>query len=196
MLSYYLKSKGYSSQDFEGNCAQVYPQVLDLIELSRSAKTIMEIGFNAGHSAEAFLHTNPDCKVTSFDLGVHEYTKVGKEYIDAAFKNRHTLILGDSLETVPKFVEENPNTKFDILFIDGNHEYEYAKHDLLNCQKLAHTNSIVILDDTMFQEAFQAPFNIGPTKAWKESIEEGIIKEIFHVDYFAGRGMAWGTYII
>jgi hypothetical protein len=40
----------------------------------------MNIGFNDGHSAEIFLQTNKNLKLTSFDLGEHDYVNVSKEY--------------------------------------------------------------------------------------------------------------------
>jgi predicted O-methyltransferase YrrM len=39
-----------------------------LKEYAPHAKRIMEIGFNAGHSADLFLRTNPDAQVVSFDI--------------------------------------------------------------------------------------------------------------------------------
>ena len=63
---------------------------------------ILEIGFNAGHSAELWLSVKPNIKVTSFDIGTHSYLTLGKDFIDRKFPGRHTLILGDSRETLPK----------------------------------------------------------------------------------------------
>ena len=66
----------------------------------------MEIGFNAGHSAELFLSNNKNINVLSFDIGGHQYVKYGKEFIDNKYPNRHALILGDSVQTVPSFAEK------------------------------------------------------------------------------------------
>jgi hypothetical protein len=38
----------------------------------------LEIGFNAGHSAEVFLKNNKDLILTSFDLGEHNYVTTAK----------------------------------------------------------------------------------------------------------------------
>ena len=55
---------------------------------------------------------------------------VGKKYIDITYPRRHSLVVGDSRETVPKFEFENG---ISAIFIDGDHSYEYAKADLVNC---------------------------------------------------------------
>ena len=82
--------------------------------------------------------------VTSFDLGEHPYVTHAKEYIDAYYPGRHSLILGDSTVTVPKCIG-----KYDVIFIDGGHDYEVASADLQNAKKLARKNTIV-MDDTMY----------------------------------------------
>ncbi len=194
MLSEYLKSKGFSC--FEGYSQQVPKQVERLKELIKGNNIIevMEIGFNAGHSAEIFLSTNLNIKLTSFDIGIHNYTAIGKEYIDITYPNRHTLILGDSTQSVVKYIEENPNKKFDLLFIDGGHEYGVAKADITNCKRLAHKDSVVIVDDIV-KNGIRS-WNLGPNRAWKEELENKSIKELYFEEYEAGRGMAWGKYIV
>jgi predicted O-methyltransferase YrrM len=118
----------------EGHCQLNSQQVEDLILLTNKPNIkVMEIGFNAGHSAETFLKNNKDLSLISFDIGVHEYVKTSKEFIDNIYPNRHTLILGNSKETIPEFIKNNKNTKFDVVFIDGAHDYETAKIDVENC---------------------------------------------------------------
>jgi len=142
----------------------------------------MEIGFNAGHSAETFLQ-NTTGHVTSFDLGEHPYVHVAKEYIDTMYPGRHTLILGDSRETVPQCKDT-----FDLLFIDGGHEYDIAKEDLKNCIPLAKPEAIFIMDDTIYTPEWVQAYTVGPTQAWLES---DVVK-VGAMDYCNGMGMSWG----
>jgi predicted O-methyltransferase YrrM len=128
----------------------------------------MEIGFNAGHSAELFLKNNKELTLTSFDLGEHNYVMAAREYIDFTYPNRYTLIFGDSRRTVPFYLQNNKDTKFDFIFIDGGHQYEIAKTDMENCFHLAHENTIVALDDTMFTSEWEEYYILGPTRTWEE----------------------------
>jgi hypothetical protein len=192
-LQQFLFNKGFNN--FEGYCQQLPNQVYDLKRLtSNSNINMMEIGFNAGHSADIFLQ-NKDLKLTSFDLGEHKYVSYAKEYIDSTYPDRHTLILGDSTVTVPLYIKDNKDVKFDIIFIDGGHEYNIVKNDMENCMKLAHSDTIVILDDTMFIKEWTEVYTLGPTKIWDEYLEQNKINEINRFHYYVGRGMVYGKYI-
>jgi hypothetical protein len=193
-ITQFLHSRGFFN--FEGYSQQVPNQVKDLINLTSGSNiNIMEIGFNAGHSAEVFLQNNPSLMLTSFDLGSHEYVYTAKEYIDTNYPNRHTLILGDSTISIPKFINNNPDKTFDLIFIDGGHDYPIANADLENCRQLANKDTIVIMDDTSYIHEWQNGHTFGPTKTWIEHLNNGTVIEINKVDYEPGRGMSWGKYV-
>ena len=60
-LTAFLNNRGIHSFD-EGHSQQVPQQVEDLIRLTNAPNiTVLEIGFNAGHSAEVFLKTIQIC---------------------------------------------------------------------------------------------------------------------------------------
>ena len=192
-ITEFLNARGFHL--FEGYSQEVLQQVEDLIQLTNKSNIkVMEIGFNAGHSADVFLRNNSNLTLTSFDLGEHNYGLVAKEFIDITYPNRHTLILGDSRETVPKFIDENKDTKFDVIFIDGGHAYDIATADIDNCFQLAHKDTIVILDDTTFTAGWDKEWTIGPTRAWVNNLVNNRIAEIARKEYTPGRGMSWGKY--
>jgi len=191
----FLNSRGF--HHFEGYSQQVPRQVEDLILLTNKPNLhVMEIGFNAGHSAEVFLKNNNDLTLTSFDLGRHDYVATAKEYIDSTYPNRHTLILGDSRITVPIYSQNNKDAKFDIIFIDGGHEYEIVKADMENCFHFAHNDTIVVLDDTTFTIGWGNIHTFGPTLTWTEYLQQNKIVELNRTDYCVGRGMSWGKYVL
>ena len=193
-LNDYLNNKGLYPT--EGYSQEISQQVEDLINLtSKPNIKVMEIGFNAGHSAEVFLQNNKSLTLTSFDLNEHDYVIPARGYIDSVFPNRHKLIIGDSRTSIPNYLQKNKGDKFDVIFIDGGHDYEIAKTDMENCFHLAHKDTIVILDDTMFTGCWERDWTIGPTKTWRELIQQNKIIEINHKDYREGRGIAWGKYV-
>jgi predicted O-methyltransferase YrrM len=194
-ITSFLNSRGFYS--FEGYSQQVPKQVEDLKILTNKPNlNVMEIGFNAGHSAEVFLQNNKELTLTSFDLGGNDYVNAAKEYIDATYPNRHNLILGDSRITIPIYLKNNKDSKFDIIFIDGGHTYEIAKTDMENCFHLAHKYTIVMLDDTIFTKGWEKGYTIGPTRTWTEHLKQNKIIELNRKDYCNGRGMCWGKYIL
>jgi predicted O-methyltransferase YrrM len=156
-----------------------------------NARLVAEIGFNTGLSSHAFLEAHPDVEVVSFDLGATRWVPTAKKLIDRRFPGRHTLILGDSRETVPKFKASNPEVAFDLVFIDGGHAYEIARADLVNMHELASDSTAVIMDDLVPQFAFGA----GPTKAWNDAIIEGLVRQEERVRDGRMRGWALGRYV-
>ena len=177
----------------EGHIDQIPDQVVDLINLTSFPNIkIMEIGFNAGNSAEVILKNNPQSTLVSFDIGYHDYVEHSKKYIDFMYPNRHTLIIGNSVYKVPEFIENNKGIVFDVIFIDGGHDYETAKHDFENSLKLANEDTIIILDDVQYSPELIEGWNIGPNKVWSEFVNENKIKEINKFSYSKGRGMCVG----
>ncbi len=190
-ITEFLNSRGF--YQFEGNISECNLAINDLILLtSKPNIKVMEIGFNGGHSAEIILENNKLSTLLSFDLGDHDYVLHAKEYIENTFPGRHSLILGDSKITVKKFIEENPEEKFNVIFIDGGHDCETAKSDMENCLLLSGPNTIIIFDDTCFTPGWEADWTIGPTKVWNEFLRENKIIEFGRRDYRYGRGMAYG----
>jgi predicted O-methyltransferase YrrM len=136
-------------------------------------RLIAEIGFNAGLSSYTFLEANPYAHVYSFDLGEHDYVHPAKDHIDAVFPRRHTLILGDSTQTVPKFRASGRVPRFDLVFIDGGHSYEVAKTDLQNMKGLADRDTVLVFDDLVPWKFWGE----GPTRAWQEALEDGYVDQ-------------------
>jgi predicted O-methyltransferase YrrM len=195
-LDSYLTYSGLNVNTFEGHVKQVPNQanILSSYSEKNNVKTVLEIGFNAGHSSDVFLKSNENVTVTSFDIGTHNYVIYGKSYIDQTYSFRHKLIIGDSMKTLPNFITNSIDTKYDIIFIDGSYSYDVSYSDLVNCKSLAHKDTIVIMDDVT--NAGNETYNKGPSKAWKDAIAQKIILEDDHFEFNQWRGMSVGKYII
>jgi predicted O-methyltransferase YrrM len=147
-------------------------------------KKIGETGFNMGHSALTFLNNTNESKVWSFDCNRHEYTMIGKEFIDNEYPDRLHLICGDSTKTLPTFAENNTDFKFDLIFIDGGHSYKVAKSDMMNMKKLAHEGTILVIDDILPD----VTHGKGPSRALNEFIENGDIINVEYYDNYEKKG--------
>jgi hypothetical protein len=107
------------------------------------------------------------------------------------YPGRLEFIPGSSTDTVPVY----PDKKFDLIFVDGAHDYATALQDLHNCRRLARPGTIVIMDDTVSTLDNFQHWNDGPVRAWGDIREDRLVKELFCEDYDVGRGMSVGKYV-
>jgi len=163
----------YGERIYEGSSSAEEVVYLGKTAIQEGADLIAEIGFNGGVSSMAFLRSRPTARVVSFDIGTHTYIDAAKEYVDQRFPDRHELVVGDSLETVPRYLRDNPDVCFDLAFIDGGHAYEVAKADIVNMRPLCRPGAALVMDDLVPWQKYGK----GPSRAWAEAIEEGVITQ-------------------
>ena len=168
-LDTYLSEQGVLVTEGYVTAKQKAEFIQDLQRLPQ-IKNILEIGFNAGHSSELFLTTTNCEKLVSFDINIHSYTKIGAEFIQKKFGSRFELIEGDSKIQVPKFAAVHSTEKFDLIFIDGGHSLECCLSDIQNCSKLAHRETLVLIDD----------YVAGVKMAVDASVRKGLIVLLDH----------------
>jgi predicted O-methyltransferase YrrM len=163
----------------EGNTGLFSSSTMTLLKAAQQVPddgTICEIGFNAGHSAIAYLSANPKARIISFDIGHHSYTWKALQvlqhyYPDASIQ----LVIGDSARSVPDFIKLNPHVKCDLIFIDGGHTYEQAMADLKNMKALANPQGhVVVIDDVSLSETVQ--------QAWLHGLQDGLIESCTELD--------------
>jgi hypothetical protein len=120
---------------------------INLFDYSQKSQSIMEIGFNAGHSSLLFLLSNPTSTLQIFDLCVHRYTRPCFEYLSSQFPNRMKIEFGDSRRTLPLYIAENIGKVFDMIHIDGGHDEHVVRSDILNTLQLCDSKTVIISDD-------------------------------------------------
>ena len=120
---------------------------LNLFNYSQKAQSIMEIGFNAGHSSLLYMLSNPTSTLQLFDLGAHSYTRSCFDYLSSQFPNRMKIEYGDSCQTVPAYVAKNTGKVFDMIHIDGGHDDYVVRSDILNSIQLSDEKTVIISDD-------------------------------------------------
>lgn len=153
-LDYYLGVYGFQLSPQHSHKNEGYmtnPQKQEFIERLKeypNIKSIAEIGLNGGHSAETFFQNCSKIeKFVSFDLNQHDYTKAAVNFFKRRYKDKFSFVEGDSAQTVAKYAVQNPKTKFDLIYIDGNHSYQGCLNDIQNCAALANSKTILWIDD-------------------------------------------------
>ena len=110
-----------------------------------SGSTLLEIGFNAGHSALLALTINPDLIYVGVDICHHPYTRPCFEYLKGLFGDRVRLHAGDSRDVLPVLRDER--RIYDIIHVDGGHNFYIAHADLRNVIDLAAGGATLLFDD-------------------------------------------------
>jgi len=132
----------------------IIQEVLDRINIAYR-DNIVEIGFNAGHSAYMWLHNsaNMDTHLTSIDIGRHNYTREGVTLIKKEYNDRFNYIECDSLEAglyLQKYIIVNDQLtnniiNYKLFSIDGSHDRLHIINDI----QLAYfyNTKYILLDD-------------------------------------------------
>ena len=117
-------------------------------ELPPNAR-ILEIGFHCGNSAYILLdNAELISQFISIDHGsdghLSHVEKAAANFVQS-FKN-FKFIRGDSKTCLEKLISEKCE-KFDLIHVDGGHEYFAAYNDMLLSDKLLRPGGILVLDD-------------------------------------------------
>ena len=143
-----------TGEKLEGNCLYQHhsdfvlheknkePLRCNLHQLSRASKNILEVGFNAGHSAALYFYANPTAKLLVFDLCSHLYTKPCVEYLGSRYNIE--FIRGNSIQTIKEY---DPVILVDLIHVDGGHGKDAIQNDIVNCKKFSTPNTILVIDD-------------------------------------------------
>ena len=92
--------------------------------------------------------------------------------------------------TVPQFINERPETKCNVILIDGGHTKEIAAADIANFANLANrTHHVIVVDDTE---------NVDVLAAYSEARETGLVAhshtvnacyiDVFNMEIISGYG--------
>lgn len=140
----------------EGNCYTVHvtkeknehlsSKRENLKKFAKNCSDVLEIGFNAGHSAAIFLHSNPYMTLTCVDIGFHKYTEVCYLHLKEIYGDRIQLIICDS-KNMTHHLDERYYRKFDGVHVDGYHFNFHFVNDTMSVLKYLRDNALFIMDD-------------------------------------------------
>ncbi|NLP29678.1 MAG: O-methyltransferase [Clostridiales bacterium] len=116
-----------------------------LLEIKRP-KRILEIGTAIGYSAIYFAYLMPDAHITTLELKEKMQRKALLNIKEAGFADRIKIILGDALETLSCFNDEEP---YDFIFIDGAKGHYKDIFD--SCLKIAKPGTVIVSDNILYR---------------------------------------------
>lgn len=137
---------------------QIQPEILDMWKAVKNLtnfQTMMEIGFNVGHSSTIVLTMFPDVSITSYDIGRDERTLLGAKLVEEKFPFRHRFFKYNTIDLREEFkTGEAAISKQDLIFIDGGHTFEVAQSDIMMAKELGIEN--ILVDDTNMPDVQRA----------------------------------------
>lgn len=156
-LKQYLASQGIPNLD-EGHMSEDQRAEFNaILHAFPEIESILEIGLNGGNSAHNFFQNCPNLKkFVSFDIGSHRYIQHVVNFFKINYPNQFHYVKGDSAKTVHQYHRNEPNMAFDLIYIDGAHDYDHCYLDIINCRSLASEATRVWIDDYNYDAIFAA----------------------------------------
>jgi hypothetical protein len=127
---------------------------------NKGTVTILEIGVDRGQTTIPLLHNLVANEVDFVYVGVDirsdptvveqfmQMDGIRPHYQGSEHENPNCYyIIQNSLDWLPQFTEKNPDFKFDIILLDGDHNYQTVTKELSYFNQLTLPHSLCVLDD-------------------------------------------------
>ena len=169
---------------------------------------VLEIGVDRGQTALPLIH-NLICRGLDFrwlgvdiryDKGFNEQLHFMEGVKPATPGENVSYIKANSLDFLPIFVKENPNFMgFDLVMLDGDHNYETLFQELSYLDDITHTCTLCLIDDYNGKHAIKDSFyadnihhkEIEHTELNREAEKQGVKNA---VDDFVEMNSKWTLY--
>ena len=180
---YLVDHRHYFSQEGRGFGEAAFHVMWAALFSNFRPSSFLEIGVYRGQtlslaslcSRELCLPTRV-CGISPFTSAADSVSKYSNQinYYEDTLKNfaffqlpAPHLVRG--LSTEPHVWKQVAQHKWEMVYIDGNHDYEVAKSDFANCNKILAPRGLIVLDDSGLFTRYQAPLfstagHFGPSK--------------------------------
>jgi predicted O-methyltransferase YrrM len=111
--------------------------------------SVLEVGIDRGTTLiplVAFLaRTRAGFVVLGVDVLVQEQVRLILNNLDLQAGQEVACIQGNSLQALPELVKTG--MKFDVIMLDGDHNYHTVSNELSSLEDLCHPHTLVVIDD-------------------------------------------------
>ena len=138
--------------------------------MNPSSEYILELGFTGGFTT-LYMLENTTSYVITIDKMNFDYHYFGKNFVDAKYPNRHTLLVGAPGQLTTHFDEHYKNIKFGLIYINKSKHFDHIYNYLVSYRKYAHEDTIIFLKGT----TPHAAWGIGAYMAMTKAVSEGLV---------------------
>ena len=142
---------------------------------------VCETGVFHGQSAAVWLCADPEVRYLGFDLVVKPPVRT---VLEEVFRDRVTLVEGDSRTSLPSFRAAHPALACDIISVDGGHFDEAPTHELRAFSHFSRPGTTLIVDEVGFEEFHSEspargvrPCCPNTTMAWNAAVQTGLVRQ-------------------
>ena len=193
--------RNYFSKEKRGFGEDAFHSMWYLIFKEFKPKNILEIGVYRGQTLSLFSLLSEKLSLKSEIHGISPFTSAAdevSEYLDSInyyedvkinfnYFGLSSPFLHIGFSTEQEMIKVIQTKHWDLIYIDGNHDYEVVKQDFHICSKQLKVGGLIVLDDASLYTDFKPPINSsaghpGPSKIASE-IEVNFFKEILSVGH-------------
>src|SRR4029079_16035965 len=124
------------------------PRRRNFARVAQCKRTLLEVGFNAGHSALLALSANPEINYFGVDIGSNPYSEPCARYLSEFFPDRFHVLFADSREALP-YLATDRRLRFDAVHVDGGASPDLFRTDMSNAIRLVGLNGHLVVNELM-----------------------------------------------
>ncbi|NNK73990.1 MAG: class I SAM-dependent methyltransferase [Flavobacteriaceae bacterium] len=163
--SHILKSKQRVVKDIAKNAGSTTRRTQLLFRLVRhfKAQNILELGTSLGIASHAMSLGNPEARIKTIE-GCPNLSAYTRDQLSGQAAKYVNILTGDFDEVLDNLEPE----KYDLIFIDGNHQKESTVGYFKRMKDLVHNDSVIIFDDINWSKGMQ--------EAWAEIMADKCVR--------------------
>lgn len=104
------------------------------------------------HAISPFTSAGDDVSVYISNLDYYDDVHQNFSHFQLCMPHLHK-----GFSTDPEMIDVISSRQWDLIYIDGSHDYEVVKSDFQNCSKMLSKNGLIVLDDSAVGTAYEAP---------------------------------------